>query len=269
LVTAHDRRRYGTWPKIIRAEEHLAAIEAEVALYAESHPYEIVGEFDADRLNYRATMRVRSAPTLRLSLLVGDFAHCLRSALDHAAGWLVAMNGGTPDDTTQFPIYSIAVNKKGNPRVVAVTPDPPGVSVESLALIESLQPYHRGDQAAWDPLALVQSLDNTDKHRNLLLASAVLVDAQVTVAFGDGAMLNQLAFGTFDHGAEVAVFPFTNPHPEADDVKVYAQGAALVTFSEPVPPEDEPVVPTLRTVLDYVRDKVVRGLESTETAIRR
>jgi len=41
----------------------------------------------------------------RLGVLLGDWAHNLRSALDHLMWQLVILYGGTPNRRTQFPIF--------------------------------------------------------------------------------------------------------------------------------------------------------------------
>ena len=120
--TAPQRCREGVWAKIIRAEEHLAAIRAEVALFSESDPYELVGEFDAEGAEYRARLLLCEAPSIRLQLLIGDFAYNLRSALDHLAWWLVTRNGGTPQRNTAFPIKTTDVAKSGKPAPAKIHP---------------------------------------------------------------------------------------------------------------------------------------------------
>ncbi len=76
------------------------------------------------------------------SVVVGDVIHNLRSALDHLAWQLVILDGGQPNDSTQFPIYESATNAGGNPRNVTIQP-----GIRDQRIIDALiaaQPFDRG-----------------------------------------------------------------------------------------------------------------------------
>jgi hypothetical protein len=255
-----QRSRYGFWAKIVRAEEHLATIKAEVALFHEADPYELVGEFNTEGTEYVAHLRLNEVPPIRLQLLVGDFAHNLRSALDHLAGWLVIRNGGTPTTSTGFPICL-----KEPAHGVKIEP---GVSVEAMAVIEGLQPYNRGEAAAKDKLAVLRAINNTDKHRNLFLATSCITNARVWLEYDSGFPLTfpQRVQGRFEHGAELTRFPMVSPVPshERSHVTVKAEAAALVTFAEPKPIGEQPVEGLLRQLLEYVTNMVLRPIETAE-----
>lgn len=103
-------------------------------------------------------------PPIRLQLVIGDFAHNLRSALDHLAGWLVVRNRGVPTKDTAFPIL---LRRPRGPLQIT-----PRIGVEPMALIESLQPYQTPDRAERHKLAVLREINNTDKHRSLFLATS-------------------------------------------------------------------------------------------------
>jgi hypothetical protein len=90
--------------KLARAAEHLESLNEEVASYLDSRPYEVVQETQPEG-NPLLVCKVNSLPPMRLSVLLGDFLHNLRSALDHLAWQLVLVNGSTPGKRTGFPIY--------------------------------------------------------------------------------------------------------------------------------------------------------------------
>lgn len=253
------------WAKIIRAEEHLAAIKAEVALYGELDPYDLIREFNDEGTECTVRLVILEEPTIRLPLLIGDFAHNLRSALDHLAAWLVARNNGTVTEETTFPIRVDLVNKRGRPWSGPVTITPP-VSDEAMAVIEPLQPYHGGDTAARNKLALLRSINNADKHRNLLVASSFMADADVGVFLYGKRLAFQHVTGRFYDGAVFAVYQFTEPIPLSvrNHVQVKAYAHPLVTLSDISLPGRYPVVETLTAILDYVRDEVVRPIEQAE-----
>lgn len=94
-----------------------------------------------------------------LALLAGEVVYNLRSALDHAVYRLISKNRGQ----SQFPIFTdvCEFQVKGRPMIK-------GVPSAICALIEERQPYKRLATApALDPLAVLNSFSNRDKHREL------------------------------------------------------------------------------------------------------
>jgi hypothetical protein len=161
--------------KLDRAYEHLRALDAETAAFYDGcleggHPYEIGAEFRADSSEYVFTIKVLREPPPLIGLLLGDFAHNLRAALDHLVCAL-AMDAGASCDTTQHPICSAERDYlKKAPNWLA------GVRAEHRALIDGTQPYHAGASAEEHFLSIIQWLDNTDKHRALHPAFGFLSD---------------------------------------------------------------------------------------------
>lgn len=150
--------------KVARAEEHLGALRAECSAYLDSRPYELVGlprtgDGDEDLLIWR----LHHPPPLRLSVLLGDMLHNLRSSLDHLAWQLVLANGGTPDKKTSFPIL---LQRKNAPPEIAGE-----ISPKAAALVEHFQPYNNASGAPGeDPLHVLGALNNIDKHREFNIA---------------------------------------------------------------------------------------------------
>jgi hypothetical protein len=71
------------------------------------------------------------------------------------------LDGGTPDNATQFPIAS-----KSEPQFENIANHRiPGLAPEHRELVKKVQPYHLGDKAVAHPLAVLADLSNTDKHR--------------------------------------------------------------------------------------------------------
>lgn len=105
-------------------------------------------------------------PRPEVGLIFGDYIQNVRAALDHLAWELV--RGGThwpPDNprAVQFPIYSTGRSSVKTKRTFAnrVDKEVPGITDEQRALVDSYQPYHRGN---WH-LAALANLSNQDKHR--------------------------------------------------------------------------------------------------------
>ena len=100
-------------------------------------------------------------------LLLGDFAHNARSALDHLAYRVVMLGNGIHREQTQFPILDVPWKW---PETAAYRLG--GASERHIGIIESFQPYHRHDSQGWhsglqaieDPLSILSRLANVDKH---------------------------------------------------------------------------------------------------------
>ncbi len=170
--------KLGHLGKIDRAKEHLQVLEQEIAAFLRPDAYEIVCEFD-DQQHIggwnRALVRQRvvfqkGIPLMRWGTVVGDVIHNLRGALDNAVYGISFSRDPIEfrdDKTTEFPIcatpklYNAA---RGSQR-------PPhhgirGLCPDAKAIIEGLQPYHRGNLKD-DWLWILRELSNIDKHRRI------------------------------------------------------------------------------------------------------
>jgi hypothetical protein len=258
------RYRYGSSLKIIRAEEQLAAVTAEIGMYCEVDPSVLVGKFDEQSTAYLIHCEVGEEPPIRLPLMIGEWAHTLRSALDHLMWELVERNGGVPSsdpgNATQFPII---LNPPKGPLTIRAKSG--GIPEQALAFIEDAQPYKaldRGDDPAWTKLGLLAAINNYDKHRMLMLTRPCLTRGSVAVSAGS-IILTQSFEGRFYDGAVVAVFAVT---PEqfrdagclsSDDVYVDGQGSLSVAFDEEGPPRRNDVVDTLTEITAYTRQLMI------------
>lgn len=169
----------GPRSKIDRAREHLHALTGEIDAWREA---------DRDRAPFAdqsvdsdgVTHRIRfdwgddPPPLLRWSLLTGDCAHNLRSALDHLAWQLALRDVDEPGERTCFPIYGsrehyMMANKRGLP-----TPRSGLSKIDSIAdrsvrqAIEDAQPFNGPFQLEHEPLWVLARIDNIDKHRLVL-----------------------------------------------------------------------------------------------------
>jgi hypothetical protein len=147
--------------KLDRAEEHLASLNTEFAALMAANRYGVLPR--PDMHDGIEVFRVQIPPDeprilYRLSILVGDYVSCLRATLDHLAWALSLLTTEMPFDKTEFPIFL-------EPNPVRVRNKIPDVPREAQEVIESLQPYHAGDQASAHHLAILYRLSNIEKHR--------------------------------------------------------------------------------------------------------
>lgn len=170
--------------KLWRADDHLEACffkrATAAARIVNAGADAVIGEFDPGTNDY--VFRLTTPPLdPEIGVIVGEFAHNLRSALDIMLWQVILARGGRPRiGVTQFPIYEDEAKFKG--KAEALTR---GVSREDFAFIEAAQPFNnrrhphlssylvnvRSERATqfaeWHPLALLSHVNNVDKHRYL------------------------------------------------------------------------------------------------------
>ncbi len=169
----------GIQAKYDRAIEQFDELRTEMEAFfnGEPKPYFSVGEFDTDAWEWVERWQIREEPPPRFGVILGDSIHNLRSALDHLMWQVTLLDGGIPNNQTQFPIIKESETKfdaEANRRI-------PDLSSKHRALVKRAQPYHEGDKAALHPLAVLNELSNADKHRILNVTYQVVPDMRETV----------------------------------------------------------------------------------------
>ena len=170
--------------KLDWAERHLRrGFHRRVDRFAASNYYRFRTELTADNWHVIFVDFLLPIPPV-LGLIVGDFVHNARSALDQLAFALVGAAGGIPGRHTAFPIYSSQSDWRTNisARDSKRRGKPPtdGMSATAVDLLEKLQPYHSGDLAALTSLTRLQRLWNADKHRTINAVIAYLAFSGTT-----------------------------------------------------------------------------------------
>jgi hypothetical protein len=158
-----DHRLAGAIAKFNRSKEQFdeLIVEMDAFFNQDPKPHHSVGEFDTEKWEWVERFQITQEPPLRLGVIFGDCIHNLRSALDHVIWQTTLLDGGTPDDSTQFPIAS-----KSEAQFEAIAKRRiAGLSEKHRALVKQAQPYNAGDQAHRHPLGVLATLSNTDKHR--------------------------------------------------------------------------------------------------------
>ncbi len=162
----------GPRAKIDRAREHAQALDTESQAFIRSNPYRTTYGTDPNNGDHIWRVEVMRAPPMRLSILVGDVVHNLRSCLDHLVWQLSLTTTPAPYERAEFPIYSVKFDPKRNECF-----DKRGreklrdVPILAQKIIESVQPYHMDARRIWPylHLALIHEISNTDKHRIVLI----------------------------------------------------------------------------------------------------
>lgn len=224
MTPALDAELNGCVAKIERGKEHLEALQSEIGSFLEGKPYSIVSDFKSQPGYCVFRARVNATHPIRWSMLIGDFVHNIRSALDHLV-WALALSNRNGDESAilrpkgvGFPISTDAgdFDRRGRPMIA-------DLSSGHAAAIERLQPYH-ADDAERHALAVLNDLWNTDKHRTIHLVNMVIGDQHRSpsvseVFFENARPIGPIELSLFDgplvDGAQLGRVPFVTPGPKA------------------------------------------------------
>lgn len=184
----------GACLKIDRAKHHLGTLERSIHDFFDTKPYRVAQQNREGGLTYHIQL---TAPLpSEWALIIGDVACNLRASLDYIVSQLSLplLKGSTKLrdwSSPQFPIcetpgdYSEGVSK----RYVSFVPQ------KDERIIESLQPYHRGNWPELELLATLRDISNADKHR--LLTPTI---SEVGLMVADGWPKNTFCLNQDDQG---------------------------------------------------------------------
>jgi hypothetical protein len=158
-----EHRLAGAVEKFNRAKYHFDKLRSEIKTFrgSDPQPHSSLGKFETEKWEWVERFQVIEEPPLRHGVILGDCLHNLRSCLDHIMWQVALLDGGTPDDSTQFPIASKSEEQfegMANRRI-------PGLSPNHRAMVKAAQPYRAGDRAHLHPLHVLGTLSNIDKHQ--------------------------------------------------------------------------------------------------------
>jgi hypothetical protein len=161
--------------KIARADEHFDLLDSEIVKWLNAQEYR-VSEYDSTHTGESSRSLVEPPETPdRWSLIVGEYAYNMRSALDHLAWQLALLNtqGAAkarakgdpwPPERMEFPVYAYfrksSQKKRYQEKLRRFSPP-------HRTIVDQEQPFQRGNAASADALWLLQELRNTDAHRVL------------------------------------------------------------------------------------------------------
>lgn len=154
------RRRLAT------AKKDLDELRAEVNAFMDPPPWRL--ERQDTGLSESLVSFVDREPDPEWGDRIGYIAYKVRSALDQLVTQLIVDGGKEPRGNTQFPIFAESAGYLTNRRDRKSQRDVMlhGVSSRHRTVIDALQPYQRGAQARRDPLFILNSIGNRDKHND-------------------------------------------------------------------------------------------------------
>ena len=169
----------GVRAKISRADECANNLSAEINRFLTSDPtpYAISKALQENATEYVFHVELRRQVPDRFAVLAGEVVHHLASSLDHLFAALVVRAGNTIERHHYFPICTSTEAFRRACEQGAMD----DISPAAQRLIESVQPCHTPTPRD-TILAAVKELNNTDKHRLLLvLATAGSVGSTISI----------------------------------------------------------------------------------------
>ena len=250
----------GVRQKMNRAKEQLAQIEDEVASFWERKPYGSIGHYEPESSRYVFSIRVfEPTPFARWGVLVGEFIHNVRSAIDHVAWQLVCLNNRKPiERQTGFPICmnpSDWHTQRGGGLWMLE-----GASDHIKTEIEGLQPYHAGDLKRDHYLAVLQDLWNIDKHRVLHTVAVVPDEVGLTpLPLRDVERVIDTEIVTPDRIEEGAEFGYAVIEPSGPNPKMRVDSYfhLAIAFGPPSLAEDADVSALLKLIWTNVQGDIL------------
>ncbi|MBI4297247.1 MAG: hypothetical protein HY676_01810 [Chloroflexi bacterium] len=163
------------WLKFQRAEKHMVDINQEAIRYASSNPYSFTRiRLSDSQKEIRGRFHITEQPDPMIAVMLGDFIHNLRSALDYV---VVACVPKQRRGKASFPILFQDIFAKDRNGEFVVNDAQlrenfetatEGLHPKAKAFIISLQPYRFGNLSHLISLGIISRLENADKHRQLI-----------------------------------------------------------------------------------------------------
>lgn len=178
--------------RLRRADKHLKELKGLIDAFENSSGYMVSERIEGKRKEYVYRLCFTSKPAEEIPVIVGDFLHNVRSALNYLMRGLVP---SSRRDKTQFPIFGRDPFARDPVTRRYVERDPTvrrawrrcveGVDAPALAYLKQIQPYNVGPrQGQLHRLVILQWLSNVDKHRELIEAAFGLEHPQRTIRIG-------------------------------------------------------------------------------------
>jgi hypothetical protein len=243
--------------KIERAAEHLERLKRELSDYYRDGGPLLTGYFEIEnhdgQIGLQPHCEVRPLPP-GLGVTIGDFVHCLHSALDHLAWQLVPPEAR--NRLTTFPILTERPSG-GLPNISGAASD------EVRAALAELQPWlPDGTLDTNHELFGLQELSNNDKHRRLTILA---MDFQIPTSYSGDPIVGTVLFPhldsvDIDDGRVTWRLIPRSVRREAPATHFVWQLLGRIRVLKTGGAWDFPLVPALEAILEAVRDEVVPRL---------
>lgn len=248
--------------KISRAHEHFAELGRATSEYLGSTTRHFVLKCNDDRTSHWIVYWVDDPyPPMRLSTLVGDCVFNMRSALDNLVCGLIRTH--TPAAKCSGTRFPIQLEQSGYINDVEVHQVLAGLPPDAVPIIRNLQPFNRPEGTRrLDPLFILNTLSNRDKHRAVMLSTGYQKNTQLIIHGHDGNQyLIRLTEPLYSHGPETIRLDLPAAAIRGETVRVEAMGTAVLAFRDNSGPwADRPILEILATCINHVEHAVLPPL---------
>jgi hypothetical protein len=241
--------------KMIRAHETIEILDREINEWFETIKFTIISKTAPDQPRpWLVVWCSDYIPPPRLSVLIGECVHNMRSAVDNLVCGLARTL--TPECKCRdlaFPLYKDQDewSEKADKPLKGIPP-------AAREIIRHLQPW--SDTITPHPLTILNKLSNIDKHRALNFTVPHNRNAVFVIHCHNGTVLEVQADKPLRLGeVQTFVLPI---HKELIEptARIQSSGTVVLTFQEESDWDDEPVIHVLRRCFDHVETKVIAKL---------
>ncbi len=162
----------GIAEKLKRANQNINQLNSEINRFIQRGQYPILPDPDSVEWEEAVTYHRTKPIPLSFAVLTGEIIHHLRSCLDHVS-WHFSDSESRASDPNgiEFPIFeqkpmNREQREKYKRKVQGIKND------RVLKLIEDLQPFNAGADAADHLLMILHNMDRFDKHRELMIVAS-------------------------------------------------------------------------------------------------
>lgn len=240
----------GIAEKLKRSNENILNLNSEIDAFIQNGEYPTI-PYQDDEMWQKAMEYHRTKPIpLRFSVLSGEIIHQMRSCLDHIV-WHFSSSVARLNHSgaIEFPVFEVKPDPMKKNEIERYSRKVQGISNTAvLNLIEKMQPYNAGPNAADDPLLVVHNMDRFDKHREL-----AIVDSSVRVNFPNAMAVVSRMAEMYSQGAQLTNSELlTLSHA----LKDHAQVAPGIAFREVGGRKIQSVIPTLAQLQQAIVERV-------------
>ena len=235
----------GIYEKLKRADENIVNLGIEINAFLKLSPDSRITNDKAKAAQEWAKFHVERTIPPRFGVLAGEIIYHLRSSLDHLA-WILSSESyrenhgrliGFPINTD--PPRNNEARTIYNRQIAGIT------STAAITLIGDLQPYKVAEPAD-EPLAVIQYLNNIDKHHNLVM---VLPSFDIHIRIPAALFQTHVI-----DGLEKNEMPFIAEPANNAEIQFSRQ----ISFAELGEGKNRAVIPALTELSNEIRDIVER-----------
>jgi hypothetical protein len=194
-------------------------------------------------------------PPIRLSVLIGECVHNMRSAVDNlVCGLALTLKPTCKCHGLAFPLLKDQAewSEKADKSLKGVPP-------AAMEVIRNLQPWI--DTTAPNPLVILNKLSNLDKHRACNFTLAYSRNVNLLIHCNDGSVVTYSPDQPLYLGD---VHTVTLPIDKAlvqPSARVQSSGTFVITFREESDWDDLPVMQVLQDCFDHIERHVIGRLK--------